>query len=65
MSGLLFEMYLESFFTIKGRLDKKTTAALLERDRLNLVQFFSNEYFEEMKQTGLAGEQGAEDRFEI
>lgn len=62
---LLLEMYLESFFTIKGRLDKKTTAALLERDRLNLVHFFSNEYFEEMKQTGLAGEQGVEDRFEI
>ena len=52
----LRHMYLKSFFS-KGYLKARTVnaitaAALLERDRLNLLQFFSQECFE-LRQTGL------------
>jgi hypothetical protein len=59
------ELYVESFFANKTYLDVKTKAALLERDRLNLLDFFGSEYSQEMKQAGFAGVHDVEERFEI
>ncbi len=66
----LRHMYLKSFFSKRHylqarRVNALTASALLQRDRLNIIQFFSLEYVEELKQTGLRTIDDIHHRFEI
>lgn len=63
-------MYLKSFFSKRNyfqarRVNARTASALLQRDRLNIIQFFSSEYMDELKQTGLRTIEDINHRFEI
>lgn len=63
-------MYLRSFFSKRNylqarRVNALTASALLQRDRLNITQFFSSEYVDELKQTGLRTIDDIHQRFEI
>jgi hypothetical protein len=66
----LRHMYLRSFFSKRNylqarRVNALTASALLQRDRLNITQFFSSEYMDELKQTGLRTIDDVHQRFEI
>lgn len=61
----ILELYLTSYFANQNNLNIKTKAALLERDRLNLLNFFGKENSEELKQPGLTEYHAVEARVEI
>jgi hypothetical protein len=66
----LRQTYLKSFFSKRNyfqarRVNARTASALLQRDRLNITYFFSSEYMEELKQTGLRTMDDINHRFEI
>ncbi len=61
----ILELYVTSYFANQNNLNVKTKAALLERDRLNLLNFFGKENSEEMKQSRLTEFHAVETRLEI